>query len=285
MKKFLTFALLATVAILAPISCGASLAFMPLFGKPTLSVNDIEALTQNFSSFNGEDYDQFSSYDGNGMRSLIDTSRVFTITITNTTTARNGSRIYLMPGLSYSPGRASINGVLYDSGNIVDIAANTLTGTTASGSPKTIDYLYSYLDKNPTVLNMIKVSSASTSAQCATQLIKRELSPFQDLESIVVPLAQNQDERTFRDKIATVNLLQYNIIACPQVQLELPLFMAASDTTTIEMYFAKTMNGAASLKQQVAGALQIAPAIAGGSNIPVASRSLSESFPLQKRLV
>lgn len=266
MKKILfSLALIAVAFISLPVAAGASaLAFFPIFSKPTMSIDEIEKLTENFSSFNGEDYDQFSSYEGNAMMSIIDTSRVFTITITNTTAARAGKRIYLIPGLSYAVGRASVNGVLYDSGNIVDKDGTTLTGCTASGSPKTLEYLYSYLLQNPTLINMIKVSSGNTSAQCSTQLIYRELSPFQDLESKVIPLAQNQNEATFRDKISTVNLLQYNIIASPQSQLELPLYMAESDTTTIELYFAKTMNSSAQLKQQVHGAIKAAPAIAGG---------------------
>ena len=283
MKKILfLIALIAVAFISLPVAAGASaLAFFPIFSKPSMSVDQLEALTRNFSSFNGEDYDQFSSYEGNAMMSIIDTSRVFTITITNTTTARNGSRIYILPGLAYGVGKSAISGGLYDSGNIIDIAGTTLTGTTASGSPKTIESLYSYLLNNPTLINMIKISSNASAAQCSTQLVKRELSPFQDLESIVIPLAQNQNEKSFRDKISTVNLLQYNIIASPQTQLELPLYMAASDTTTIEIYFAKTMNASAQLKQQVHAAVKSVPAITGGAALP----NISNALPNQKRLL
>lgn len=234
-----------------------------------LSVHEIENLTSGFSSFNGEEYNQFSSYDGAGQASILDQSRIFTITIVNSgSVAINGKRVYLLPGLGYATGRASVSGVLYDSGSLVDIAGSAMATATASGAPKTLDFLYSYLDKNPTLINMMKISSGNTAAQCSTQLLYRELSPFQDLESKVIPISRNQNEYATRDKIATVNLLGYNIIACPQAQMELPLYMAANDTTTVEIYFAKTLNSAAILKQQVAAALPvIAQNIVANNNV------------------
>lgn len=249
-----------------------------------LSVNEIEDLTNSFSSFNGEEYDQFSSYDGAGINSIIDASRIFTITIVNSgAVAINGKRVYILPGLGYSAGRASVSGVLYDTGTCTDKDGNAMITASASGSPKTLDSLYSYLQNNPTLINGMKITSGSTSAQCSTQLLYRELSPFQDLESKVIPISRNQNEFATRDKIATVNLLGYNIIACPQSQMELPLYMAANDTTTIEIYFAKTFNSAAILKQQVAAALPTVAAALQTETPAPAPRSMPIN-PLIRRL-
>ena len=233
------------------------------FSISGLSANRLENLSnQNFTSFNGEDYDQFSSFEGTGLRALIDTSRIFTITLSNATTARTGANIYLVPGLDYGMGKTSVNGVLYDSGTINDSAGNALTGLTVTSQPKTLYWLYSYLNDNPTLLNMIKIYSSSSSAQCSTSLVYKEQSPFQDLPSTIIPLAQNQTEMATRSTIAQVNLLPYGIVACMQSQLALPLYMSTSDTTTVELYFAKTINNAAVLKQQVVGSLQAYPQLA-----------------------
>lgn len=283
MKKILAFLVLAVVAIFSlPVAGVASLAMFPIFSKPTMSVEEIENLTHNFSSFDGEEYDQFSSYDGAGMMALIDTSRVFTITMSVTTTAITNRTVNLFPVLGWIPGRTGLAGMLHDTaGSSYDKTGTAIANFTAAGSPNSIasqrgssyspiETLYAYLAGNPTLLNMIKVSSTQA-VNCSGSLVYKELSPFRDLTSTIIPLAVNQNEYAYRDKIAQVNLLQYNIIASPQSVLEYTIVsLGTSDTITIELYFAKTSNQTAQLKQQVVGAKQMVPGLSGGSALPLA---------------
>ena len=304
MKKILfLLALIAVAFISLPVAAGASaLAFFPIFSKPTMSVDEIEKLTENFSSFNGEDYDQFSSYEGNAMMSIIDTSRVFTLTLSSPGTAyAGGGTMFLLPGASFVKGVAASAtnnaGVLLDGAasstfnkagsantNLV-VTSNTVTSLAQKGTAsKALESLWDYVALNPTLLNMIKFTYNTTSTIPSGNLIYRELSPFGDLNTINIPLAQNQNEFTLNSKYSQINLLQYNIIACGQSQLEYVLpAIGTSESIVIELYFAKTLNSSAQLKQQIAGALNNIPQLSNVSNLPPV-KSANVIANTQKRL-
>ena len=277
LSKFLFFAL-TMLLFSAKVAIGASLAMVPIISH-NLSIEDIEKLAEtNFSSFNGQEYNQYLSYDGTDHLAFLDASRVFTIIVTGTTSNYSGV-LYLIPGLDYAMGQSGVNGVIYDgTGNTKNAAGTALTNMTFTGSPKNLSQLYGYLNDCPTILNMVKIYSSNL-INTTSPMIYKEQSPFQDLESKIIPLTASQTEATYRSTIATVDLLRYNVQAGNQSQLAMQFsFMYATDTLSIEMYFSKSENSNVKLKQQLFAAKGMSTGVSA-SSVPITMANLMPVNP------
>ena len=199
----------------------------------------------NFSSFEGESYytgegDQWLDFGGPNTSFATEHSagRVFLVNIKND--LNTTENVILFPGYTWYPG-ATGNNWLID-GAIKTVDTKTLSAT---GSPKTIKELLSFIMKNPTNLNAIRISS-SDATQVQQQMVYKELSPFKDLQSRIIDLGTFTNENTYRDKIVTVPTP--GIIASNEVELSIPII--AGSTCSITFFFGGVLSASVAMKNK-----------------------------------
>lgn len=199
----------------------------------------------NFSSFEGESYytgegDQWLDFGGPNTSFATEHSagRVFLVNIKNDLTTTEN--VILFPGYTWYPGATGNNWLL--DGAIKTVDTKTLSAT---GSPKTIKELLSFIMKNPTNLNAIRISS-SDATQVQQQMVYKELSPFKDLQSRIIDLGTFTNENTYRDKIVTVPTP--GIIASSEVELSIPII--AGSTCSITFFFGGVLSSSVAMKNK-----------------------------------
>lgn len=198
----------------------------------------------NFSSFEGDYYtgenDEFVDFGGpnESFATEHNAGRVFVINIINQLDTTEN--VVLFPGYTWFPGATGNNW-------IIDGVIKTVNGRTlrASGSPKTIKELLSFIMKNPTNLVAMRFSS-SDAAQVQQQMIYRELSPFKDLQSKIFDLGTYTNENTYRDKMVTVPTP--GVIASGDVELSIPIL--ANSTCSITFFFGAVLSQSVALKNK-----------------------------------
>jgi hypothetical protein len=257
MKKVISFALRALPLIIFAVlaSCGHAKAGMAAATIPGLSLARISGLADNdLSNYDGDDagrhgfdddaigYDD--EYTGFGDDHLdfggktidfaneVSVDRVFTIIIVNGTAAT--VNVLLCP--SYTPS-VSAN-VINDGAFIVNM--------TATGAPKTIANLISFIGRNPIKVLAIKVSS--TVAQQLAEVINIvPKSPFKTLETNQITLGSFTSEANQNDKMVTVNLTNANYQFDDQTEWNVNVPVG---TSTFTFYFGATLNSARALNQK-----------------------------------
>lgn len=199
----------------------------------------------NFSSFEGESLytgegDQWLDFGGpnNSFATEHMANRVFVVNINNQ--LNTTENVVLFAGYTWFPG-ATGNNWLTD-GVIKTVDTKTLS---ASGSPKTIKELLSFIMKNPTNLNAMRISS-SDATQIQQQMVYRELSPFKDLQSRIIDLGTYTNENTYRDKIVTVPTP--NMIVSSEMDLTIPIM--ANSTCSITFFFGGVLSQSIALKNK-----------------------------------
>jgi hypothetical protein len=232
-----------------------------------LSVADIRQFAnEKFSSFDG-----FSGYTGEG-DDFIDfggpnrnfynaTERMFTITIANGVAA--DSSFYLMPGLAYVPGlieNVTQNNdtkditVVYPAGIVKTgtfpalTTRNALTGT---GSPKSIEAFYAFLQHSPIHVKAMKIQSSASANQLSQFMTIRALSPFKDLQTEIINPDIYLNQNTYNDKKVTFPV---DIILSKDVQIEYTVL--ASNTITITFFCDAVANPTVTLANRVSTARQ-----------------------------
>lgn len=120
--------------------------------------------------------------------------RIFTMSLINTDKDVD-KVIILNPG--YFTDVADITGA-----DLI-VADGTVAAVTISGLPKRVKEFLAFIKQNPIRVSAVKFKASSTD-QLETIMVKKDLSPFRELESKNYYLSMYQDENTFQDKVVTV---------------------------------------------------------------------------------
>lgn len=189
-----------------------------------------------------------------GFQPGVNSGKVFVMTITNGNVATRTA--YISPGLIYDPTGTVANGIVQTGAfNDKDGSAG-LVGS--SGGYGTIEALFAYIQKNPTVCQGIKLSS-TVATQLDLSITFTPQNPFQSLESLSLSLAQWKNERNDNDKFLTV---PYKFFLDGETRIELPI--AGSSTCNIIFYCGASLNRNHKLKTMNAEA-ELAINNAGGA--------------------
>lgn len=150
----------------------------------------------------------------------------------------------LCPGLN-----ESLTGVIA-TGAFNDRDGNA--GLTGSGNPGTIEMFRYFFRRVPSQLLQLKVQSTDATQVEQTIEYQRQ-SPFRTLQNEFIVLATHQDENTYKDKVVTVNTLEYQLQFDDQTYIVLPV--VGSSTCTLTLQFGATANLSAFLNKKVKKAL------------------------------
>lgn len=212
---------------------------------------EVEARSkQNLSSYYGDSYygsnytgvgDEFihQGYSGAAMRSFQEeTARAVNFTIVVTSTHTSTQNLLLCPGLNWVQGGTN-------TGVIKDGAVDGLTNLSCSGSPGTILSLINQFRNNPIRLLGMRIRS-DQAAQIDVSLTHQPQSAFRTEASQPISLATYTDENTYKDKMVTVDLRQYNMQLDNQTTITLPI--VASSVTNIVLFLGAQLNTAKALE-------------------------------------
>jgi hypothetical protein len=216
--------------------------------KNPISIEQLEAMSKNFSNFGGDPMlsKDFTGYTGEGDDMLdfaggpadsfadaVDNKRIFTMTLVNAAVA---TRIaYLFGGYANPTGEIA-DGAFND--------ANGNAGLTGTGTPNTIANFKAYIKNNPSLLLGFRVKSTDAT-QMDQQITWTLLNPFKVAESRNIVIANYVDENNFNDKIATVT--EGGVVSI-MTQVQIPI--VASSTATITAYFGPSLNNHRALENK-----------------------------------
>lgn len=259
MKKIIYFGL-AIIGLVA-FFCGGS-GFAALAITPALTNDDIvkifEGEARKRLGFEGGGF--MENYDGRGdimldfdgpvgassFRSVVETPRIFTITVATSNVAN--STFYLTPGplwnagglitgADYKAGTPPTVDLTYTDGQVRDGAFNDSAGNgylTGTGNPKSIDEFLTFIYNNPTSCLGIKVSANDNANQMNKTFTNRPYSPFRDLETKLYMPTSFQNQDTYRDKICL--FATPGLILCRDARLEYSI-MGKSGGTSVDITF------------------------------------------------
>lgn len=249
---------------------GATLLGGALMSRRNMEMSNIEReALSHLSNFDGDEnsyegysnddnYDGFDDdmldFDGVGRSFSNEASagRIFTFTVTNTTTAL--AYFYLCGGYK---NKAADTDSIANTGTLTDGAfkgvdsAGALLGTAglsgSSGSQATLNQFRRFYEANPVHVTAFKIDASEVGLISGMTIDIEELSPFQgSLYRAPIRPSVFVNENTFRDKVATVPM-DFDLNDQVVVRVLLPAG-AANNTVTFTIVCGGILNSATALK-------------------------------------